>query len=94
MENVNRITELATVIAEKTKLVDDYLRDNNLPTPSLKVDAPGKLAIAEDASEIENARMTVIEAAAELKALMLGPLGLLRPGVITFSLSFHNISNM
>ena len=78
---MNRVAELATIIAEKTKLVDDYLTHNELPTPSLKVGAPGKLPIPETANEVEEARMTVIEATTELKALMLGPLGLLRPGV-------------
>ncbi|KAL9115005.1 MAG: hypothetical protein Q9227_001249 [Pyrenula ochraceoflavens] len=75
-----RITELASLIIKNTEIVDQYLESLNLPTPSLGINAPRKIPISRDAPEIERARIAVIEATAELRALMMGPAELLRPG--------------
>ena len=81
MVKTSRITELATSIAENTELVDAYFESHGLPTPSLDAEAPRKLPIPEDAATIEAARVSVIEATMELRALMMGPAELLRPAV-------------
>ena len=77
----NRIVELASLIHNKTVLLDDYLTSNGLHTPSLDVNAPLKTNIPEEAEDILAAKASVIEAAAELQALLLGPYELLCPDV-------------
>lgn len=81
MTQYRRINELAALITKNTAIVDQHLESKNLSTPSLGLEAPRKIPIAPNAPEIERARVAVIEATAELKAIMMGPSELLRPGV-------------
>ena len=81
MTHQNRIVELASTIHKNTSLVDDFLTSNGLQTPSLDIDAPVKIPIPEEAVDIQAAQTAVIEAAAELQALMLGAAELVRPSV-------------
>ncbi|KAI1264672.1 S-adenosyl-L-methionine-dependent methyltransferase [Xylariaceae sp. FL1019] len=74
----SRITELSTLIAQKTALINEFFVQNNLPTPSLSTDATPRLPIPDEAHDIHNARTAVIEACSELKALLLGPRELLK----------------
>ncbi|KAI1771117.1 S-adenosyl-L-methionine-dependent methyltransferase [Hypoxylon cercidicola] len=78
MASTNKIIELSSLIAKKTAIVNDYLVSNNLPTPSLDADALWSIPIPEDATEVKEARMAVMDACSELKALMTGPKELLR----------------
>ncbi|MCJ1314135.1 hypothetical protein MMC25_007815 [Agyrium rufum] len=88
----NRIVQLSTLIAEKTKLIDKFLTAQNLPTPSFEVDQPSTPPYtAETAPEIEAARISIVEATAELRALMLGPQASLRINY-TENISLHAIS--
>jgi hypothetical protein len=70
--------ELCSLIARETSKINDYLVANNLPTPSLDVDALPAIPIPDDATDIKAARLAVIEACSELQALMTGPKELLR----------------
>ncbi|MCJ1246594.1 hypothetical protein MMC30_003803 [Trapelia coarctata] len=91
MPPTNRITALATLIAQNTAIIDTYLTTNNLPTPSLDANCPAKLPIAEEAVEVVAARAAVIEATDELQALMMGPLELLKVDYTKF-ISLHAIT--
>jgi hypothetical protein len=78
MASTNRITELSSIIAKNTALIDDYLTSKNHPTPSLDASALWVLPIPEDAVDIKAARQSVMEACSELQALVTGPRELLR----------------
>ena len=80
-----RIAELASIVAENTAKVDEYLRANNLPTPSFDVDAPAQIPIPPDATDIEAARRNAVEASTELNDLLQGSTALLRPNVRIFN---------
>ena len=68
-----RVLELANMIAQNTATVNDYLLRNHLPTPSFDVTQPPIILINFQDKEVEEARMTVLEATTELNALMKGP---------------------
>lgn len=68
----NRIVELSETIQNHTKIVDDYLEANNLPTPSFDISTPLRLPLPPD---IQVSQAAVLDAADELTALMLGPAG-------------------
>lgn len=76
---ISRILELANLISSKTATVDEYLRSNNVTSPTFHVDDPPDLGIPQDAEEIDRARIEVIEASIELQELLQGPASLLRP---------------
>jgi hypothetical protein len=78
MGSANRITELSAIIAKNTALIDDYLTLICQPTPSLGPEALWALPIPENAVDIKAARLAVMEACSELKALVTGPKELLR----------------
>lgn len=79
MNNASRILSLATLILEKTEIVNGYLKATNSPQPSFDADGPIDLTVA--SSEAEGARMTCIGASMELQDLMQGPIACLRPAV-------------
>ena len=81
MSQSRRINELADIIAKNTAIVDAFLESKNLPTPTLGVDALPRLPIPEENADVEEARLAVVEASTEMKALMTGPSMLLRPEV-------------
>jgi hypothetical protein len=78
MDFTNRITQLSAIIAKNTAIIDDYLMSNDQPTPSLGPEALWSLPIPDDAVDIKAARLAVMEACSELKALVTGPKELLR----------------
>lgn len=67
------IAELAAIIADNTKIVDDYLKSNGLSAPSFDVDGPIVLSIPAAETEVIKARQTVIASTEELNKLMKGP---------------------
>jgi hypothetical protein len=71
MSAPSRISQL--LIAEQTANINNFFVDNKLPTPSFEVDALSSLPIPDDAEEIKAARLAIIEACAELQALVTGP---------------------
>lgn len=66
----SRIVELSSAIHSNTAIVDEYLTSNALPPLSFGVDSPLKMDFPDS---IAAAKMAVLEAMDELKALMLGP---------------------
>ena len=73
----SRVVQLAKIISESTALFEDYLQRTGVPTPSLGIDAPKKLATTKDV-DAEAARIQVIAAANELSDLLKGPAELIR----------------
>lgn len=75
----SRIVELATRISENTAIVDAYLRENQLPSPSFDEDGPVDFAIQSE--EVKKAQEDAIALSFELHQLLLGPSHFLRPVV-------------
>ncbi|KAF3770022.1 S-adenosyl-L-methionine-dependent methyltransferase [Cryphonectria parasitica EP155] len=73
------ISLLSESIFRNIKVVDSYLKANNLPGPSFDVDGPTFLDIGSDGEHVEEARVKALEAAVELVDLLQGPLATLRP---------------
>ena len=71
-----RILELSSQIFFSTKKIEEFLSINSLPHPSFDEDGPITLDFP---AEIEVARSAVLNASAELQALLTGPDGLLQP---------------
>jgi hypothetical protein len=84
MPSLNRISQLSTLIAEHTATINNFFVENKLPTPSFEADAIWSLPIPDDAGEIKAARTAVIEACAELQALVTGPKDFLNVNVKQF----------
>ncbi|KAI1429717.1 S-adenosyl-L-methionine-dependent methyltransferase [Xylaria sp. FL1777] len=70
---VPHIVALATRIAANTSKVSDYLTANNMPQPSFDANAPLYGAVPQTVPEIAALRRSIIQDAAELRDLMLGP---------------------
>lgn len=75
-----RIAELALAlrIQEKTFKVDDYMRQNGLPSPTFDEDGPGNFNT--QSREIEEARVIATDSPLKLHQLLLGLALCLRPG--------------
>ncbi|EPE27494.1 S-adenosyl-L-methionine-dependent methyltransferase [Glarea lozoyensis ATCC 20868] len=71
---MTRIQELASIISTNTDRIDAHLTSRGLPTPSFDADAPESLDLP---SDLQAARVLVIEASTELKELLQGPKELL-----------------
>jgi hypothetical protein len=71
---MTRIQELASIISTNTERIDAHLLSRGLPTPSFDADSPVSLDLP---SELQAARILVIEASTELKELLQGPKELL-----------------
>lgn len=72
----SRIAELSSRISSSTKRIEEYLAANSLPYPSFDEDGPVTFGLS---AEVEAARSAVLNATAELQALLTGPDALLRP---------------
>ena len=66
----SHISSLAAAIAESTRRIDDYLREKGLPGPSFDADGPVDLKLPPD---LEQARVTVLQATQELNDLLHNP---------------------
>lgn len=73
------ISKLAETIFRNVKVVDSYLKANNLPSPSFDVDGPTVMEVGADGEHVEQAKIEALEAAMELVDLLAGPLTALRP---------------
>jgi hypothetical protein len=67
----SKIVVLASSIEKNTRIVDDFLRKNDLPTPTFDSSYPPDLPLPPN---ITNAKQDVLEAMDELEALLLGPM--------------------
>lgn len=68
-----RITELATIIADKTAVVDEYMKSRQLPSLSFEPDGPANIPIPPEEIEVIAAQNAVISSTQELHDLMKGP---------------------
>lgn len=68
-----RIVELAKRIAANTETLQNYLTAHGLPTPSFDIDGPKDSLVPKTATEIEAARVAIIDDTQELRRLVLGP---------------------
>jgi len=85
------ITELAVIISENTAKVNEYLLAKELPLPSFNVDAPNKPLIdPQECSDVEAARIKIIDASLMMRDLMLGPKGHLMSFNVSHRLYFHS----
>lgn len=71
MAERSRITELACIIESRTAELDSYFKAHNLPCPSFSVDTPPSVALPISLLRSQN---EILEASAELQALVAGPL--------------------
>lgn len=69
--SVSRTVELVTRIDQRTRLLDDYFRDNGLPSPSFDASTPPILPLP---AEIEREKEDALEAIDGLKELLMGPM--------------------
>lgn len=81
MAATTKITELASTIYEKTGMLNDYFAAQNLPTPTLDASAPLSVQVSENNLELQEARIAVIEACEQLRALVMGARDLLAVNV-------------
>jgi hypothetical protein len=75
----SRLSELSSIITQKTSEIEAYLAAKGLPQPSFHPDAPVELGpIAREDEEIQKARIDLIDATKELRDLAVGPADSLR----------------
>jgi hypothetical protein len=74
----NRLTELASTIAENTKVITEYLTSKNLPPPSFEADGLDGLSISPEDKDASAARSKLVAATRELHDLTVGPKEILR----------------
>ena len=70
----SRTVELADIIQQHTRKVDEYLTSHDLPAPSFDISQPPRLPLP---PEIQASQAAILEASDELTALTLGPVGTL-----------------
>lgn len=74
MVATNSFTGLASVIAENSKIIDQYLSSSdNIPQPTLGPDGPHHFPAPPDALEVKMARESLLDAVNKLQLLALGP---------------------
>ncbi|KAM7203056.1 S-adenosyl-L-methionine-dependent methyltransferase [Rhypophila sp. PSN 637] len=73
------ISKLSETIFRNVKVVDSYLKANNLPPPSFDIDGPAVMEVGPDGVHVEDAKNKAIAAAMELVDLLIGPFPSLRP---------------
>lgn len=84
MATQSRIAKLASIIATKTKVVDDYLQSHAATSPSFTVDGPLTLAIPASEPEIIEAQYEVIACTEELNHLLKGPAQVIRDRFVSY----------
>ena len=72
MASQTRIAELAEIISTNTAIVDGYIREHGVPSPSFEPDEPSSIAIPLS-KEVTDAQAEVISSTQELHNLMKGP---------------------
>ncbi len=78
----SRVAELAALVQSNTDIVDRYLREHDLPSPSFEENGPVNFGI--ESKDVQDARTMAIDASMELHELLLGPAMCLRPVVSFF----------
>jgi len=78
----SKIAKLAALVQSNTDILDRYLREHGLPSPSFEENGPVDFGI--ESKDIQDARTAAIDASMELYELLLGPAMCLRPVVCIF----------
>jgi len=78
------IESLCEEISRNTQKVANYLRTSGLPFPSFNIDAPNDSGIRPEETEIQQARLKVIDDTLQLRNLMLGPRDFLQSTMVNF----------
>ena len=73
MSSTSYIVELATIITDNTRIVDEYLKSKKLPTLSFDVDTPATIPIPPHEVDVLAAQDKVISTTQELHNLIKGP---------------------
>lgn len=73
-----RLTELSTLIAQKTAQIEYYLDSKGLPLPSFDANAPVELGIARVDEDVQKIRIELLDLTKELRDLIAGPTDLVR----------------
>jgi hypothetical protein len=68
-----KLSELAAIISQKAAYLENYLEEHNLPQPSFSADGPSSFPVAATAQEASAARFALIDAAKDLRDLVVGP---------------------
>ena len=71
------ISELADSIKANANILEEFLKTNNLPTPSFGVNGPASIPIPTNELKVLEARGAIVSAAQELRNLVLGPTAVL-----------------
>lgn len=71
--NKSNIVELAELILENAKSLDEYIQKKNIPQPSFGVDGPPELSIPAEEEQAMTAKSNLINASKLLHGLVLGP---------------------
>ena len=69
----NRLEELSSIIAAKTKQISECLTAKSFPLPTFDVNGPSKLPDTAADEELQQARHELINATQELHDLAVGP---------------------
>ena len=75
----SRIMDLASIVMASTTKFEELLTLHKLPPPSFDPSTFAKLPPSE---ELQQTQTTILEAIAELQALVLGPIGMLRSNAL------------
>jgi hypothetical protein len=70
---MSRLIELATEIADNTKILAEHLASKNVDTPSFDIDGLTELPISPADKDAYAARSSIISATKELHDLTVGP---------------------
>lgn len=84
-----RIVELANRIAANTAVLNDYLTAHGLPTPSFDLNGPKDTLVPKEETDIEAARVAIIDDAQELRRLVLGPREYLMSYTVSLAYRLH-----
>ena len=87
----SRLAELSALITAHTAVIDSSLSQRGLPSPSFQPEQPADLLSDEG---IADSRQIILEATDELRALMLGPVGILTTAYVSHELGISDGKNM
>lgn len=87
----SRILELSSRIAANTTRLNDYLVSNNLPSPDFDhIEGPRDTLVPKDETDVEAARVAIIDDTMELRQLVLGP----REYLMSYTVSSYQWSSI
>ncbi len=82
--------KLTAKIAANVTIINNYLKENDLPIPSLERDSPPEFPVPTSERDIHLARLNLIEAAKAMYDLALGPVDMLGWSAMTVSVGWYS----